>query len=101
MPRYKIIIENVDKAHEAFIDSYKLLPHAQQKLRDGPKRSVGTIHSEADSECPEDMPNCRNCGDPEFYIPCKKAGHCPDCGTKHGIAPDSVVAANGYKLVEV
>lgn len=45
-------------------------------------------------------PNCRNCGDPEHAASCTAKGHCPDCGTKHGIAPDRIVAENGYELVE-
>lgn len=44
------------------------------------------------------VPNCRNCGDPEHAKACRAAGHCPDCGTNHGIAPDRIVAANGYRF---
>lgn len=43
-------------------------------------------------------PNCRNCGDQAFVALCRAAGHCPDCGTTHGIAPDSVLAATGVIL---
>ena len=63
------------------------------------KRKAGEVHDIAASECPDGMPNCRNCGDPQHAASCQAAGHCPDCGTKHGVAPDSVVAANGYALV--
>jgi hypothetical protein len=61
-------------------------------------RPVGTVHDETESDCPEGLPNCRNCGDPAHVESCHAAGHCPHCGTRHGIAPDAHVAANGYRL---
>ena len=58
-----------------------------------------TSHAEAvDSECPDGLPNCRNCGDPAHEEACRAAGHCPLCGTVHGIAPNAHLAANGYRL---
>jgi len=66
-----------------------------------PEKLEGDLHTHIAEECPLGLPNCRNCGDPEFAETCAAAGHCPDCGTKHGIAPDAVVAANGFELVEV
>jgi hypothetical protein len=56
------------------------------------------VHTEADTACPNGLPNCRQCGDPAHAEACRSAGHCPDCGTKHGVAPESVVRANGYRL---
>lgn len=100
MPKFKILVDDVDKAHEAHIESYKLHPHIQKQLRNGSKRPKGTVHTEAEAECPNGLPNCRNCGDPEYLESCKAAGHCPDCGIKHGIAPDSIIKKNGYRLVE-
>jgi hypothetical protein len=97
--KYKLVIDDVDKAHETFVDSYKNFPHVQQRVKNGPKRQLGTVHTTAESDCPVGMPNCRNCGDPNYKEQCSAAGHCPDCGTKHGIAPDSVINASGYKLV--
>lgn len=98
MPRYKIVVDDVDKAHKAMIESYRLHPRLQSKIT---RREIGTIHAEMDSECPNGGSNCRNCGDPNFIDSCKSNGHCPDCGTKHGIAPDSILQQNGYKLVLV
>ncbi len=66
----------------------------------GPVKPVGSLHSVAAVECPDGLPNCRNCGDPAHAETCRDAGHCPNCGTRHGVAPDSVVLANGYELVE-
>lgn len=65
----------------------------------GKLRPVGTLHTVVALECPEDMPNCRNCGDPEED--CYGPNHCPSCGTLHGCAPDRIVAQNGYKLISI
>jgi|SRR5215204_2728251 len=95
----KIIVNDEKKAHEALIQSYRLYPAIQQQLRkESPSRKVGDLHTTAELECPEGGINCRNCGDPEFAAKCKEAGHCKNCGTKHGVAPDSVLEANGYRL---
>jgi hypothetical protein len=70
--------------------------HFEQKYKERP---AGTVHDVTVSECPFDLPNCRNCGDPQHAASCKAQGHCPDCGTKHGIAPDRILTENGYELV--
>ena len=99
MPRYRIVVHDEEKAHEAHIHSYRLHPQIQRAMRkENKRRAVGTVHDENDSECPDGLPNCRNCGDPAHAETCQAAGHCPHCGTKHGIAPDAVLAANGYRL---
>jgi hypothetical protein len=67
----------------------------------GQPKKAGDLHTHLSSACPDGWENCRNCGDPNFAEACKAAGHCPHCGTRHGIAPDAVVKANGYALVEV
>ena len=70
----------------------------------GQLRPSGFVHDRGlnqegvESDCPFELPNCRNCGDPDHATECRAAGHCPDCGTKHGIAPDAVVTRNGYRL---
>jgi hypothetical protein len=66
--------------------------------RVGPKRSKGNVHAVMEDVCPDGLPNCRNCGDPQFAATCEQSGHCPDCGTKHGIAPDAVLARHGFTL---
>jgi hypothetical protein len=92
MPRYQIVIVDPASARDGEV---------ARGVRQAELRAAGTIHSQADSECPEGRPNCRNCGDPSHIEQCQSKGHCPDCGTKHGIAPDSVIAKHGYALVEV
>jgi hypothetical protein len=102
MPHFKIVVANVHKAHQALVASYKNFPRTQRRMQKGPPtRTVGTVHATADSECPDEMPNCRNCGDPEHLETCQAAGHCPYCGTRHGIAPDAVLAEKGYEMVEI
>lgn len=96
--RIRIIVEDEDKALEAEKFSYRFHTHLSNRLS---KRAKGAVHCEADTECPEGMPNCRNCGDPEFIESCKAEGHCPDCGTKHGVAPDSIIIRSGYQIVNV
>lgn len=62
-------------------------------------RPVGTVHAVVESfACPVGGMNCRNCGDPAYAERCRAAGHCPHCGTRHGVAPDAVVAAHGYAI---
>jgi hypothetical protein len=61
-------------------------------------RQVGDLWTTAEADCPEGRPNCRQCGDPAQATACAAAGHCPDCGTRHGIAPDAVLAAKGLTL---
>jgi len=65
------------------------------------KRPKGAVHAVAWTECPDGGANCRSCGDPLFVDQCAASGHCPYCGTLHGIAPESVVLANGYELEEI
>lgn len=97
--KFQIVVDDEDKAHEANLNvHYKDHSYLHKFLE---KRLKGTIHTEVDSECPNGLPNCRNCGDPEFEESCESQNHCPDCGTKHGVAPNSVLLKNGYKLVEV
>lgn len=100
MPKVKILVDDVEKAHAAYVHAYRLYPHIQAQVRNGPKRHMGDVHTEAETECPDGLPNCRNCGDPAFAESCKAAGHCPHCGTAHGVAPESVLARNGYRMVE-
>jgi hypothetical protein len=74
----------------------RLTSHLQQRFQHRPS---GTVHAESiDSTCPEGLPNCRNCGDANHRESCLAAGHCPHCGTRHGIAPDAHLKANGYRL---
>lgn len=85
-------------AHDLAMLPHKIttLVEAQTKAR--PK---GTIHASAVTfDCPDGGDNCRNCGDPNHAAECQAAGHCPYCGTRHGVAPDRILVANGYKLVE-
>lgn len=88
MPRFAIVVADTAKT-QAF--------HARSGARLSPA-DAGAVHTVMDSECPNGLPNCRNCGDPEHAESCAKAGHCPFCGTRHGIAPDRVLAANGFAL---
>lgn len=120
MPRFRIVVDHEEKAHKAHVASYARgvlkevagLPVARQarvisqqmaiaQRRAGKPRPVGTVHDTCDSDCPDGLPNCRNCGDPEYRQQCEAEGHCDLCGTAHGIAPDSVLEANGYKLEAV
>ncbi len=81
------------------VDIKALRKHLAKSL--GPEREAGDLHTTADVECPNDLPNCRNCGDPKHAASCRAKGHCPHCGTRHGIAPDAVLAENGLELVAV
>lgn len=111
MPRYAIVIEDADLAYareiERNVNAHAKRPQDRVRVERiirqviGPKRAAGEVHAEASSECPNGLPNCRNCGDPEHAATCKAAGHCPDCGTKHGIAPDRILRENGYRLEAV
>lgn len=114
MPRYRIIIHDAQLAHdreihrniEANVRAHgeahraRITRHVQDRYAH-PPRPEGTVHDEADSECPDGLPNCRHCGDPAHEETCKAAGHCPACGTKHGIAPDAHLTANGYRMETV
>ena len=119
MPRFKIIVDNPKVAQEKEIErtvaanlaaygvdqmqpveAARLEAAIDQAVRVtvGEEKPEGTVHDTVESDCPKGLPNCRNCGDPAYAASCQAAGHCPECGTKHGLAPDSVVAANGYRL---
>ena len=105
---YRIVVNDVEKAHafergryrDAFLKAGVSADRVERVVdeRVGQARHKGTVHAEMSDACPEGKPNCRHCGDPAFAGQCKAAGHCPDCGTKHGIAPDSVLAAHGFAL---
>lgn len=56
------------------------------------------LHSVADAACPDGRPNCRNCGDPDYKASCAAAGHCPLCGTRHGVGPDALLATRGLAV---
>jgi len=114
MPRYRIVIADAQLAHDRErhrnIEA-NVAVHGEQARAvvtrmvnaryDHEPRPVGTVHSEEDTECPDGLPNCRNCGDPAFLEACTAAGHCPHCGRTHGMAPDAHIAANGYRLEPV
>jgi hypothetical protein len=118
MPRFKIVIADPVVAREKEIERHlrHVLRHATpannvatrrltRRLRADLEQQIhqqtsGDVHAICDEECPDGLPNCRNCGDPDHADACKAAGHCPDCGTKHGIAPTRILAAHGYRLEE-
>lgn len=106
--KFRIVVDDVDKAHdferkryrEAFAKTGADKESVERFVdaRVGTKRVKGAVHTEMDDACPDGKPNCRNCGDSAFAASCQQAGHCTDCGTKHGIAPTSVLAAHGFAL---
>lgn len=98
MARIRLVVTDSAKAQAAKVRAYHLHPRLQAQVARESPPAVGTVHTEMDDTCPEGLPNCRNCGDPQHADECKAAGHCPDCGTKHGVAPDSVLAANGLTM---
>jgi hypothetical protein len=111
MPKFHIVIHDAQLAHDREIarnveanvrvhgESHRRKIERMMAARyvNGPRES-GTIHDTAETECPDGLPNCRNCGDPYHAASCEASEHCPDCGTKHGLAPDAHLAANGYRL---
>lgn len=119
MPRFKIVIDKPETAYEqeiarnvnanlrAFrvnnmdaVEAARTTNAIARKVREmvGPRKPAGTVHDVAESECPDGLPNCRNCGDQQHAAACQAKGHCSKCGTAHGIAPDRIVADNGYRL---
>lgn len=84
MPKHALVIVDPQKHHARHQGRVPSQLHA--------------LHTIADSACPEGQPNCENCGDPAFAASCRAAGHCVHCGTRHGIAPKSVLAAVGIEL---
>lgn len=97
MPHYAIVIEDPEK-HKAAAEERQAKARFPLKA---PRRAIGDLHTTANSECPLGGINCRNCGDPAFAESCQAAGHCPHCGTRHGIAPESYLAKSGVVLKEV
>lgn len=89
MPKYAIVVADPDTV---------LAGERARGFRTVQRRPVGTVHAELDSACPNGLPNCRNCGDPDHVVTCRAAGHCPQCGTAHGIAPDAVLVRHGFRL---
>lgn len=129
MPHYAIVIDNPDKHQQAALtrrpkaeyerevqgaiartrrdrvvsaaEADTFVQEQMQRYADRVerRRDVGELHTTADSECPDGHLNCRNCGDPAHKASCKAAGHCPLCGTRHGIAPDGYLAESGVSMV--
>lgn len=114
MPKFQIVIADAQLAHDREIhrnveanvrhhgEAHRARIEALVRARyqNGP-RPRGTVHDVADTDCPDGLPNCRNCGDPAYAEDCKSQGHCAVCGTDHGIAPDAALKANGYTLTAV
>lgn len=90
MAKFQIVVEDVKKTNEFYV-----------RNNHGRVAKLDAIHAVVDETCPLGGQNCRNCGDPIFAELCKSKGHCPDCGTKHGIAPKSVLDKNGFILKKV
>jgi hypothetical protein len=111
MPYYALVIEDSDKAFAArrglAVRSYQRAGFSDRRATaaaaalEPTAPVVGELWTVAATECPDELPNCRNCGDPVYADQCAAAGHCPLCGTAHGIAPSSVLEAHGLVLVEL
>jgi hypothetical protein len=112
MPHFAIVVDDPDKEQAGararharhYQRGRRNLPPAildRMLARVAPKRQVGDLVTVAAVECPDGAPNCRNCGDPAFADECRESGHCPHCGTRHGIAPQSYLEATGVTLVAV
>ena len=77
------------------------------KQNQGAVKPKGFIHDRGPEnkgftfDCPDGLPNCRNCGDPDHAASCQAKGHCPNCGTLHGLVSERHMKENGYILVEV
>jgi hypothetical protein len=104
---YALVIEDTKKAHRAKVammtDAYRragLREREATALAEAGEGepAVGDLWTTADVECPDGKPNCRHCGDPAHREACAAAGHCDQCGTRHGIAPASVLEAKGLAL---
>jgi Zn finger protein HypA/HybF involved in hydrogenase expression len=96
--KYRLIIDDPIKALEREKWSYRNFPQIAAQLQ---PREVGSVFSEAEMDCPAGGVNCRNCGDPEYTEECLEKGHCPNCGTKHGISPDVILNRYGFRLEQV
>ena len=92
--------QHVDARHRGRPETVRSAAMAHAAL-DLPKPAVGQVHCEMEVACPDGKPNCRHCGDPAYAESCAAAGHCPYCGTRHGVAPESVLAAHGFGLEPV
>jgi hypothetical protein len=113
MPYFAVVIKDAQVAHEqeiartvehnVKIHGEDARPRIEKHVRSffAAPRPAGHLHAHVETECPDGLPNCRNCGDPVHAASCKAAGHCPHCGTLHGLAPDAHVTAHGYELVEL
>jgi hypothetical protein len=107
---YALVVVDPSKAHAArrkqYVDAFLraqlgATQAAADRFADQHEPSPpehGALWTVAESTCPDGLPNCRHCGDPAYVDSCRAAGHCPHCGTRHGIAPDSVLAAKGLQL---
>jgi hypothetical protein len=101
MAKLELIVGDPASAKVALRDMYVNFPKLQDVVDAQPAPAVGTLWAECESTCPDKLPNCENCGDPAFAETCKKNGHCPHCGTRHGVAPLSVLARKGLVKREV
>jgi hypothetical protein len=109
MPQMRLVVKDAEKANAArrrqMADAYRRAGYRPQDIdalvaREGVV-DTGAVWAELATECPEGRPNCDRCGDPAHADACQAAGHCADCGTKHGIAPLSVLEAHGLEKVAV
>ena len=120
MPKYALVIDDPIAHHAAEIERNvrvhtqrvigsrevdpaeraRVVGHVERRIREtvGAPKAAGELHTVADSECPDGLQNCRQCGDPAHRDTCRAAGHCPHCGTRHGIAPESYLQATGVAL---
>ncbi len=92
----RLIVADIPKAH-AWL-TQQMRQARPGRLVEVPPPRIGDPYAEGDLDCPLGQPNCRHCGDPTFAAACRAAGHCEWCGTRHGIAPDAVLAAHGLAL---
>lgn len=104
MTHYAIVVADAEKDAEAEVGRLRrggIRESVARQVIGTRRRPVGALHAHLTDACPDGGKNCRNCGDPSFAVSCQAAGHCPVCGTQHGIAPQSVVAAAGLALREI
>ena len=98
-----LVIADPTKARDAEAKTYERGGFRREAtaIRQRPPKPVGSLWTHLATECPDGKPNCRNCGDPAFAESCQRDGHCLHCGTCHGVAPDSVLAASGLVVQEI
>ena len=123
MPHFAVVVDDPAKHHAAEIERsihvhldlltadrpnmgqaeaarLRRLVDASVREHVGPPKPVGFLQTVCSTDCPDGLPNCRNCGDPAFAASCAAAGHCPYCcSLAHGMAPDSYLALSGQSLV--